>query len=73
MTFSRTVNSVTIDYSAYIASWMKQPRGFGCWAFFWGRNGEGEPHFFTGTLPDACRQAAREAKAAGQLCITLGS
>lgn len=74
MTFSRTVNSVIVDYSSYICAWSKQPKGNGHWAFYFGRDtSKAEPHFYNGTLAACTRQAVQEAKAAGFDLIHVGS
>lgn len=73
MTLNRTITGVRVDYSDYINAWGKAPRGRGSWAFFWGRNGQGEAHWYNGTLAQACKAAAEEARAAGVGIISVGS
>lgn len=73
MTLNRIIKGVLVDYAGYIAAWGKAPHGRGEWAFFWGRNGQGEPHWHNGAFPDACRAAATEAATAGVHSISVGS
>lgn len=52
----------------------KKPRGFGYWAFFFGRNPNAEAVFAPrGTFAEAKRWAAKEAKAAGHNFVRVGS
>lgn len=69
----RTINGISIDYTYYMFSHGRQPRGRGRWAFFLGRGCHGEPCFYDGTFTEACRSAVRDARAAGVGVITVGS
>lgn len=69
----RTINGISIDYTYYIFSHGRAPRGRGRWAFYLGRGYEGEPRFYDGTFGEACRCAVRDARAAGVATITVGS
>lgn len=69
----RTINGISINYTYYMFSHGRQPRGRGRWAFYLGRGYEGEPRFYDGTFSEACRSAARDARAAGVGAITVGS
>ena len=73
MCLGRIIQGVHVDYTAYIWVYGRTPRGEGNWCFFWGRNGEGKPHFHYGTFPQARRAAVQEARAANVGFITVGS
>lgn len=74
MIFSRTLNSVTVDYMQYIGAWGKQPKGSGTWAFFFGNEQHiNDAHFYKGTFAECTRRAVLEARAAGFDLISVGS
>lgn len=65
----RTISGVYIDYTQYMFSHGRSPRGTGMWAFVW----DNEIRMFDGTFQAACRTAAAEARQAGVRRIEVGS
>ena len=74
MTLGRTIKGVYVDYAEYIFSQGHAPRGRGGWAFFWDRSCPAEDaRWHIGTLQEACKAAADEARAAGVTHVWVGS
>jgi len=74
MKLGRTIHGVFIDYTEFISSHGRSPRGRSGWAFFWKPDSPATEAFWhVGTLREACKAAAADARAAGVTRIWLGS
>ena len=71
MNMNTTQSGILVDYSTYIWTWGKAPRGNGNWAFYLGD--ETEPRFYQGSFAQTKKQAVRDAKSAGYWRVKVGS
>lgn len=59
MIFQRTLSGIKVDYSQFISSHGKQPKGYGCWMFDLSHD---KSVFFNGTLAECLKKAVAVAK-----------
>ena len=66
---------IEVRTNEYRGSHGKEPRGFGNWAFWMGRDTSdiNKAHFFNGNYGDALKQAKAKARELGVGTITVGA
>jgi len=66
--------TITVSTTSYKWSHGKEPRGFGYWAFYMGKETtDSEPVWFTGKYAEAKKQAIAHAKGLGITRVIVGS
>ena len=66
---------ITVNTRSYFTCYLKQPKGYGQWVFFMGRDMSdiNNGHWFTGTFTEAKQQAVAKARELGVTEVTVGA